>query len=414
MLNAARSNRDIAMRGRAGIGLLAEGLHTCSTGIESVRTSAWPTVTLPIRWAGGARLPKRSSMLVRLLVAAVLAAAASPPSAALAAPREHLQVRVYVLDFDPIMNEGVALSTDRGWSDPLALDTEYRSDVAQASGGVVDQRIKRTSVIRGYPTKPGGFTFTNAQYLGCLVNATPGYCSALIDYAGVLNTSYDTRVGSACQALAEKRIDEVWLWGGPWFGYFESRIVAPQTLCPTVNRTFVVMGFSYERGIGEMLHDLGHRAEALVQAGIGFGLWDRFDGQRGRYAQDFACPAQPDATHPEVDATTAHAGNVHFPPNAYCHYQYDRDHSVLTDAYDWANFPNLTGRQTLVNASTWGATQAGFLVWWLGRFPRNRGFSDGVQHDWWRYVFPSSRGQPETRGSRHHSHRDQDEAREAD
>jgi hypothetical protein len=342
-------------------------------------------------------------MLVRLLVAVVLALVASPPSAALAAQREHLQVRVYVLDFDPIMDDGVALSADRGWNDPLSLDNQYRTDVADASDGVVDQRIKRTSVIRGYPAKPGGFTFTNAQYVGCLLDATPGYCGALIDYERVLNTAYDRRFGSACHALADKRIDEVWLWGGPWFGYLEDNIVAAQTLCPNINRPFVVMGFSYERGIGEMLHDLGHRAEALVQAGIGFDLWDRFDGQRGRYAEDYACPAQPDATHPELDATTAHAGNVHFPPNAYCHYQYDRDHPVLSDAYDWANFPNLTGRQTFINASTWGGTQSGFLIWWLGRFPINPGISHGVQNDWWRYIFPSSCGQPATGGSRHSS-----------
>jgi len=92
-----------------------------------------------------------------------------------------------------------------------------------------------------------------------------------------------------------------------------------------------------------------------------------------------------------LDGTDAHAGNVHFPPNAYCHYQYDRDHPVLSDADDWASFPNLTGRQTVVNASSWGGTQRGFLIWWLGRFPRNPGSSQGVQNDWWRYVFPPGR-----------------------
>lgn len=154
------------------------------------------------------------------------------------------------------------------------------------------------------------------------------------------------------------------------------------------------MGFSYERTVAEMLHNLGHRAEALVQGGIGLTLWDRFDGQRDRYAEDYTCPAQPDADHPEVDATSTHVGNVHFPPNAYCHYQYDRDHPVLSDADDWANFPNLTGRQTVVNASTWGSTQRGFLIWWLGRFPRHPGIADGVQTDWWRYLFPSVNGKP--------------------
>jgi hypothetical protein len=204
----------------------------------------------------------------------------------------------------------------------------------------------------------------------------------------VLNTEYDARVGSACDALADRRVDEVWLWGGPWFGYLEWQLVPSRTLCPTVDKPFVVMGFSYERGEPEMLHDLGHRAEGLIQAGIGFALWDRFDGQRERYGQDFACPPAPDSTHPEIaDPTNTHAGNVHFPPNAYCHYQYDRDFVVMSDAYDWKNFPRLTGQRTLVNASTWGGTQRGFLIWWLGLFPRHSGSSEGVALNWWRYVY---------------------------
>jgi hypothetical protein len=336
----------------------------------------------------------QASVMVRVVAAVMLAVVAAPLPAATAAQREHLRVRVYVLDFDPLMDNAAPLTVDRRWNDPLALDDEYRSDVATASGGVVDQRIVHASVVRGYPVKPGGFTFTNAQYLGCLAESSPIYCRALIDYAAVLRTSYDPRFGSACDALAKNRVDEVWLWGGPWFGYLEYLIAAPNTLCPRLARSFVVMGFSYERTVAEMLHDLGHRSEALVQAGIGFDLWDRFDGQRGRYVQDFACPAAPDPGHPEVDTTTTHAGNVHFPPNAYCHYQYDRDHPVVSDADDWANFPNLTGRQTVVDASTWGGTQRGFMIWWLGRFPRNAGATEAVQNDWWRYVFPAGRSHP--------------------
>jgi hypothetical protein len=335
----------------------------------------------------------RPSGLIRFVIALLAVAMTLPlPPTALARQSEKLLVRVYVLDFDPLVDSGVPLTTDRGWSDPLALDVGYRSDVLNASGGVVDQRITRTKVVRAYPAKPGGFTFTNAQYQGCLVDSSPTYCRALIDYAAVLNHDYDERLGSACQALERGRVDEIWLWGGPWFGYLEYRIVEARTLCPGVARPFVVMGFSYERSSAEMLHNLGHRAEALVQEGIGLALWDRFDGQRGRYGQDFACPEQPDAGHPEVNAVSAHAGNVHFPPNAFCHYQYDRDHPVVSDADDWTNFPNLTGRQTVVNSGSWGATQGGFMIWWLGLFPRNPGSTDGVRHDWWRYVFPSSHG----------------------
>jgi hypothetical protein len=301
---------------------------------------------------------------------------------------EHIKVGVYVLDFDPLIDGGQPLSVAQGWNDPFALEAQYVADVGTASGGIVSQRLVRTSQIRDFPVKADGFRFTDATYHACLVNSPPlDYCKGLIDYAAVLNTEFDPRVGSACEALQRGRVDEVWLWGGPWFGYLEQILVAPHTLCPRARQPFVVMGFSYERGEAEMLHDLGHRAEALIQAGIGYSLWDRFDGQRTRYGQDFACPLAPDAGHPEVDPPVGHAGNVHFPPNAYCHYQYDRDFPVLSDAYDWANFPDLTGRQTIVNANTWGGTQRGFLMWWMALFPRHAGETGGVERDWWRYVY---------------------------
>ncbi len=340
---------------------------------------------------------RRSS--TRLLFAALTVCAVvgtlltpSPASAAVAAAHPHeaptLDVRVYVLDFDPIIH-GQPVSQLEGWNDPLALDSQYISDVSASSAGTVDQRIAHTSVIRTFPTKPGGFVFTPEEYLACLTSADRApACGQLIDYGAVLNTQYDRHYPSACEALRKHRVDEIWLWGGPWFGYFEYQIVDPSSLCASVDQRFVVMGFSYERTVAEMLHDLGHRSEALVQAGIGFSLWDRFDGQRERYGEPYDCPPEPDATHPEVDASTAHAGNVHFPPNAYCHYQYDRPLTVLSDAYQWAGFPTLNGGQTPVSDATWGGTQEGFLMWWLARFPRNPGSTAGVYNDWWRYVYP--------------------------
>ena len=336
----------------------------------------------------------RISALVRFVCVGVAIAMAVQPLPAQASPGERIRVRVYVLDFDPLLENGLALTADRAWGDPTALGAAYVGDVSAASTGLIDQRIVRTTVVRGYPTKVNGFTFTNTQYLGCLVDSSADYCDDLIDYQAVLSTAYDQRFGSACDALKNKRIDEVWLWGGPWFGYQEFTIAGPNALCTQVARTFAVMGFSYERGVGEMVHDLGHRAEFLVPASIGYALWDRFDGQRQRYAESFFCPPAPDATHPEVDPPVGHAGNPHFPPNAYCHYQYDRDYPVLSDADDWANYPNLTGAQTTVNASTWGGTQEGFMVWWLGRLPRNPGGTAAGLNNWWRYVYPAGRTRP--------------------
>ena len=330
---------------------------------------------------------RRSAVAARLGLAIVLSLSLTASPAEASSGSERIPVGVEVLDFDPLMDGGLPLTVSRGWNDPAGLQPQYISDIATASGGIVKQKVVHVTVVRDYPVKSGGFHFTNETYQSCFVEDRPRYCTALIDYGAVLNTTFNPGVKSACDALRSGRIDEIWLWGGPWFGYLEWQLVTPQSLCPAVRKPFAVMGFSYERGEPEMLHDLGHRAEGLIRAGIGLSLWDRFDGQWERYAQDFACPAQPDAGHPEVTGAVVHAGNVHFPPNAYCHYQYDRDLAVTSDADDWANFPHLTGRTTVINSSTWGGTQQGFIVWWLGRFPRHRGKSAGVELDWWRYVY---------------------------
>src|SRR5258708_12472472 len=92
----------------------------------------------------------------------------------------------------------------------------------------------------------------------------------------------------------------------------------PLTNTAVSQRRFVIMGFSYERGVGEMLEDLGHRAESIIGhvfegARGDANLWERFT----RYDQNV--PGQ------------AECGTVHFAPNTLRH-------------YDWANPPPLPTR----------------------------------------------------------------------
>ena len=153
-----------------------------------------------------------------LLALVSVLAQAAPAGADAQAPAtrddrsEHIKVAVYVLDFDPLTSDGRPLSLAQGWNDPIALQAQYRADVATASGSIVAQRLVRVSRIPAYPVKADGFRFTDATYHGCLADSTPSYCGELIDYGAVLNTVFDARLGSACEALRRGRVDEVWLW----------------------------------------------------------------------------------------------------------------------------------------------------------------------------------------------------------
>lgn len=311
------------------------------------------------------------------------------PPPKLPASSERTVVNVYVMIFDPEVN-GRPLTQNNGFADPHPLMDNYIRDIERVTGGSVVYRIAQESVIRTFPAKMGGFVYTGEQYWACVNSSAenaPEYCRRNVDYRAVVNTRYDPDYMSACEAVANGGIDEVWEWEGGWFGFREYYTVAPNTLCPGLEREFTFMTFNYSRGVAEMLHSMGHRVENVLQQELGTELWDRFDGQRQRYAQDYDQPPAPDARHPEVNAADTHCGNVHFPPNAYLHYQYNRDFPVQSDCDGWLHYPNLNGSKTTLNCDAWGCDQYGFLRWWLTHIPHNPGASNGIYHNWWKYVF---------------------------
>ena len=133
----------------------------------------------------------------------------------LRSPPEKGTVNVYVLNFNPLI-DSEPLTRYKGWNEPDTLMPTFIADVLQSSGGVVTLHVAKQSLIRTYPSKSGDFVFTNEQYLACLDNPDIApYCRDLIDYRTVLNTRYDPDYVSACEAIATRGIDEIWLWGGP-------------------------------------------------------------------------------------------------------------------------------------------------------------------------------------------------------
>jgi hypothetical protein len=182
--------------------------------------------------------------------------------------------------------------------------------------------------------------------------------------------------------LNEGQFDEVWLFAFPYAGYYESIMAGPGAFwCnapPLENRQakrrFVIMGFNYERAVGEMLENLGHRVESIMkhlyrnkrgQAN----LWERFT----RY----------DSLHPGQ----AECGNVHFAPNSERDYDWGNPRKVISRCDSWLNFPDLGGEGRLVNCREWGNGDIRqHHLWWLRHLPHVAGSSGGVSHNWWQYV----------------------------
>ena len=173
------------------------------------------------------------------------------------------------------------------------------------SGGLARYQIVSRIESNEFPVKQDGFRYTADAYLSVLKGTTPAHAPDAINYQDFLARN------NILQLVSSNQIDEVWAFGFPYAGFYESTMGGygaffcnsqPLPNTATCPRRFVVMGFSYERGVGEMLHSFGHRVESILQqvysrAAADVNLWQRYI----RYDQKFPGLAE--------------VGTVHFAPN---------------------------------------------------------------------------------------------------
>jgi hypothetical protein len=264
-----------------------------------------------------------------------------------------------------------------GWNDPDQNAAGYQHAVQQASHGLVNYEIEVRVEVDGFPIKADGFQYTPASYLDCWANRGTCHQPDGVDYHALLD-QFDV-----LPQINSGAIDEIWLSAFPYAGYYESRMGGPGAFwcnAPPLDksraagRRFVIMGFNFERGVGEMLENLGHRAESILSVVFRDtpnerNYWKRFI----RY----------DATHPGQ----AECGNVHFAPNSERDYDWGNPRRVPSQCDNWLNFPDLSGPARLVDASEWGG--GGIFehhTWWFRHFPHVDGESDGISYNWWTYV----------------------------
>jgi hypothetical protein len=200
----------------------------------------------------------------------------------------------------------------------------------------------------------------------------------MADYDAILNRF------EILHRVARGEIDEVWIFNFPHAGFYESIMAGPGAFwcnAPPLRNTdpaqrrFVIMGFSYERGVGEMLENMGHRAESILEKTFEKvveedNLWRQF--------------IQYEQTHPGQAAL----GNVHFAPNSARDYDWNNPATVLSTCDDWLNnFPHLTGSSRPVTAAEWGnGDTRQHHLWWFKHFPKVPGRKNGIHNNWWQYI----------------------------
>jgi hypothetical protein len=264
-----------------------------------------------------------------------------------------------------------------GWNDPSELTDHFIRDLQSTSTNYCNYEVVESLVLDGFPVKVDGFRYKKESYSKAWQSGSGFHQPDWADYDEIietLNLSFQIRT---------KKIDEVWLFAGPYAGFYESRMVGPGAFwcnAPplkgyrSTKRRFVIMGFNYERGVGEMLESYGHRVESIMEH-----VYRKKRGASNLWKRYTRCHR----SHPGQ----AEVGNVHFAPNSRHDYDWGNMARVPSRCDNWLDYPNLSGQPKSVNSSEWGNGDIRqHHLWWLRHLPHVEELNNGIANNWWEYI----------------------------
>ena len=298
-----------------------------------------------------------------------------PPEAQ---PPPSLHPRVLLIVFDPPVSSegGRKLTSVLGWQNVDNLCQGYITDLKECSDGLVECEIVQRIDVEGWPVKEDGFRYDGESYLRNWRSRSGWHQPDWADYEALL-TEFDL-----LRRIDLQQVDEVWMFAGPYAGFYESRMVGPGAFwCngPAMQRgdvsgRFVIMGFNYERGVGPMLESFGHRVESHMER-----VWRHWQGEDNLWKQFIQ--------YDQVAPGKANCGNVHFAPNSVRDYDWGNSTRVMSNCDDWLNFPNFQGIVREVDDREWGGGDIrAHHRWWLQHLPRATGRTRGISNNWWWYA----------------------------
>ena len=309
-------------------------------------------------------------------------------------PQDHGFTRhVFVIVYDPFLsNNQMLVSEYYGWNDHETLTQDTVNFFQQTSNNQLTYSIVETTIITsGWPIKTDRFQYTEMEYLDVMSGHSPPHNPDSVDYNAIVNDpSLDI-----CGRANRGEIDEVWIYNGPYFGFYESTLVGPGAYwynSPPVpgphscNRLIPIMGPSPERHIDSAIHNFGHRTESAMTKV--YGSW-----QQNRTAHNWERFALVDSL--SSNYVYSGCGNTHFPPNGTSDYNYSNLSTANTNCEDFLNYPHLgdpTNTTQPVTCTTWDCSEIGFHNYWFSHLPSAMGCdSDDVANHWWRYLFEPER-----------------------
>lgn len=304
-----------------------------------------------------------------------------------------MRPKVLVVNFDPIIRSegGKRLHEVGKWQDPHYLVEAYRSDLRECSGKTVQYEIKEWQDIDQFPKKQDKFQYSEEEFLKCMKSGKGWHQPDAFDYQAFI------REYKLVERVESGEIDEVWVMSMPYSGMWESTMVGDNAYeCNSdpvagikCKRNFVIMGFNYERGVGEMLEDMGHRTESI--------MWHVYERWIPKPINTWCKFTLRDKDIPGESGV----GSVHFAPNSTKDYEWGARTYVMSYCDDWLDYPNMTGKKRVVTGSDWGNGDIrGHHRWWLNHLPKAEGRGpDGKLANWWKYTVDFNR-YPESDGKK--------------
>ena len=290
-------------------------------------------------------------------------------------------VNVLVLNYDPHITTLLKTHEYYHWANPRDLAEGYINEVSASSDNLIKYVITEWRDLDEFPMKDDKFRYTASTYKTCMLNS--GKCHSLdgVDYVKIIKDQ------NIVEGIDQDLYEEVWIFGAPYFGFWEAAMAGPKAF--NINggfyqqvvskKAFAIMGFNYERGVTEMVHDLCHRTEATMSKVYNGWAADKLTTSWARFA-----------ANAKQSNGVAGVGSCHYPPNATVDYDYSSGIQVMSSADDYFNYPLLSGSKKKINSETWGGLnyQGNYLNWWFKHLPHREGVGpDGKLNCWWRYVF---------------------------
>jgi len=296
--------------------------------------------------------------------------------------------KIYLVVFNPHFSALFGNQTHiqyYGHNDPNVLTNQAIDWFQALTNGRIRYVVTKQVELNAYPTLTDGFTYDESSYNSMITGATSVHQPVWADYTKIITTT------QACEAFNSGEIDEVWMFGGSWFGFYESRLAgmgsfwynSPAiTTGTTCTKPMPIMGYNFERGLPEMIHDFGHRMEYTMMKV--YKSW-----ARTRIYTNFDRFALVKAQATSFDYSGC--GTTHFPPNAPADYDYSNMAPVSSMCNDFFGYPFLTPladvSKEIVDCRTWNCNDLDFYGYWLGHLPKLSGIGpDGKLNDWWDYM----------------------------